>query len=70
MQIKELAEDTDFEVLHSIVDCLWVIEDLIAIFKEAIESETGILTEVDSYDWIAFLPLPMVQELIIAILGG
>ena len=29
----------------------------ISKFKEAVESETGILTEVDSYDWITFLPM-------------
>jgi DNA polymerase, archaea type len=56
MQIKELAEDMDFQVLHGIVDCLWVIGEPISGFKEAVERETGILTEVDSYDWIAFLP--------------
>jgi DNA polymerase I len=55
MQIKELAEGMDFQVLHGIVDCLWVIGEPIASFKEAVEKETGILTEVDSYDWIAFL---------------
>jgi len=42
--------------LHGIVDCLWVIGVPISGFKEAMERETGILTEVDSYDWIAFLP--------------
>ena len=57
MQIKELAEGMNFEVLHGIVDCLWVIGEPIASFKEAVERETGILTEVDSYDWIAFLPM-------------
>jgi DNA polymerase, archaea type len=57
MQIKELAEGMDFQVLHGIVDCLWVIGEPIAGFKEAVERETGILTEVDSYDWIAFLPM-------------
>jgi DNA polymerase I len=57
MQIKELAEGMDFQVLHGIVDCLWVIGEPIASFKEAVERETGILTEVDSYDWIAFLPM-------------
>jgi DNA polymerase, archaea type len=57
MQIKGLAEDMDFEVLHGIVDCLWVVGDPIAEFKKAVESETGILTEVDSYDWITFLPM-------------
>jgi DNA polymerase I len=57
MQIKELAESMNFRVLHGIVDCIWVIGEPIASFKEAVERETGILTEVDSYDWIAFLPM-------------
>ena len=29
----------------------------ISEFKEAVERKTGILTEVDSYDWITFLPM-------------
>ena len=57
MQIKEMAEEMGFEVLHGIVDCLWVIGEPISKFKEAVEKETGILTEVDSYDWITFLPM-------------
>jgi len=57
MQIKELAESMGFEVLHGIVDCLWVIGEPISAFKEAVERKTGILTEVDSYDWITFLPM-------------
>jgi DNA polymerase I len=57
MQIKELAEDMGLQVLHGIVDCLWVIGEPISDYKEAVEKETGILTEVDSYDWIAFLPM-------------
>jgi DNA polymerase I len=57
MQIKELAEGMNFEVLHGIVDCLWVKGELISSFKETVERETGILTEVDTYDWIAFLPM-------------
>jgi DNA polymerase I len=57
MQIKRLAEDMNFEVLHGIVDCLWVIGGPISGYKEAVERETGILTEVDSYDWITFLPM-------------
>jgi hypothetical protein len=47
-QIKELAENMGFEVLHGIVDCLWVKGEPISRFKEAAERETGILTEVDS----------------------
>ena len=27
------------------------------MFKEAVEREAGILTEVDTYDWIIFLPM-------------
>ncbi|OPY53540.1 MAG: DNA polymerase 1 [Methanosaeta sp. PtaU1.Bin112] len=57
MLVKERAEGMDFQVLHGIVDCLWVIGEPIAVFKEAVEKETGILTEVDSYDWIIFLPM-------------
>lgn len=57
IQIKELAERMDFIVLHGIVDCLWVIGEPILKYKEAVEQETGILTEVDTYNWIAFLPM-------------
>jgi DNA polymerase I len=77
MQIKELAEGMGLEVLHGIVDCLWVksgggvagaeakegaetgtgIEMEIDGFKQAVERETGILTEKEDYDWIVFLPL-------------
>ena len=46
-----------YEVLHGIVDCLWVIGEPISMFKEAVEKETGILTEVDTYDWVTFLPM-------------
>jgi DNA polymerase I len=52
-----MAEEMGFEVLHGIVDCLWVIGEPISRFKEAVERDTGILTEVDSYDWITFLPM-------------
>jgi len=57
MQIKGMAENMGYEVLHGIVDCLWVIGEPISMFKEAVEKETGILTEVDTYDWITFLPM-------------
>jgi DNA polymerase I len=70
MQIKELAEEMGFEVLHGIVDCLWVIGEPISEFKKAVESETGILTEVDSYDWITFLPMADGSGLTTATLAG
>jgi DNA polymerase, archaea type len=57
MQIKEMAENMGYEVLHGIVDCLWVIGKPISALKEAVERETGILTEVDTYDGITFLPM-------------
>ena len=61
MQIKELAEGMGLEVLHGIVDCLWVKgsggREETDSFKQAVERQTGILTEVEDYDWIVFLPL-------------
>jgi DNA polymerase I len=57
MQVKETAEKMGMDVLHGIVDCLWVRGGGIEPFKERIEQETGISTAVDSYDWIAFLPM-------------
>ena len=61
MQIKELAEEMDLEVLHGIVDCLWVRGAGDAgeteKFKLAVEEQTGILTEKEDYHWIVFLPL-------------
>ena len=57
MQIKEIAEGMGFDVLHGIVDCLWVRGGDRESFKEVVERETGILTEMDSYDWIVFLPM-------------
>ena len=57
MQIKEIAENMGYEILHGIVDCLWIIGEPISTFKEAVERETGILTKVDTYDWITCLPM-------------
>lgn len=57
MQIKELAESMNIHVLHGIVDCLWVRGEPISSFKESVEQKTGILTEVESYNWITFLPM-------------
>jgi len=37
LQIKKLAENMGYEVLHGIVDCLWVVGDPISAFKEAVE---------------------------------
>jgi len=45
MEIQEMG----FEVLHGIVDCLWVIGEPISAFKEAVEKETGILTDIHEF---------------------
>ena len=57
LQAKDIAENMDLEVLHGIVDCLWVKGGDATKFKERVEAETGIGTELDPYDWIVFLPL-------------
>ena len=36
---------------------MWVIGEPISVITEAVERKTGILTEVDTYDWITFLPM-------------
>jgi len=52
MQIKKMG----FEVLHCIVDCLWSLGSQF-LYSKRPWRETGILTEVDTYDWITFLPM-------------
>ena len=47
-----------------------MIGELISAYEEAVERETSILTEVDSYDWNYFLPMTEAQEPVTAILGG
>lgn len=70
MQIKELAEDMGFEVLHGIVDCLWVIGEPISAYKEAVEKKTASLPRLTpmigshSFQW------QMVLELTTVILGS
>jgi DNA polymerase I len=57
IRTKLIAESMDLEVLHGIVDCLWVKGGDASLFKEKVEAATGIGTELDPYDWIAFLPM-------------
>ena len=57
LQTKEIAEEMGFEVLHGIVDCVWVVGDQAMDLKARIEEKTGISTEIDAYDWIVFLPM-------------
>ncbi len=57
IKTKEIAEELGFEVLHGIVDCLWVRGESIDRLKLRVEKETGLLTEIEKYDWIVFLPM-------------
>jgi DNA polymerase I len=57
LRSKACAEQRGFTVLHGIVDCLWVQGAGVAELKAAIEAETRLATECDSYDWITFLPM-------------
>lgn len=57
LQVKDIAESMNLEVLHGIVDCLWVKGGDATRFKERVEATTGIGTELDPYDWIVFLPI-------------
>ncbi len=53
---KETAERLGFEVLHGITDCLFVQGEPIGALKNAVEAESGHLTEVEAFDWVVFLP--------------
>ncbi|HNL86758.1 MAG TPA: DNA polymerase I, partial [Methanoregulaceae archaeon] len=55
---KECAEEMGFDVLHGIVDCLWVQGGPAGALKARIELVTGLHTTLDCYDWIVFLPMP------------
>ncbi len=54
---KDIAEAMGFFVLHGIVDCLWVQGSPVAALQERVNRETGLLTELEHFDWIVFLPL-------------
>jgi DNA polymerase I len=57
LRTKDIAEEMGFSVLHGIVDCLWVRGSLIDALKARVEQETGLLSEVEHFDWIVFEPL-------------
>jgi len=57
LQTKDIAEAMNFRILHGIVDCLWVQGSPVNALKERVEQETGLLLEVENFDWIVFLPL-------------
>jgi DNA polymerase I len=56
MRTKDIAEAMGFCVLHGIVDCLWVQGSPIEALKAHIEQTTRLLTEIEHFDWIVFLP--------------
>lgn len=55
---KDIAEAEGATVLHGIVDCLWLQGPGREHLKARIEEETRLLTELESYDWLVFLPMP------------
>jgi len=55
---KDIAEEAGARVLHGIVDCLWLQGPCREQIKERIETETRLFTELESYSWITFLPMP------------
>jgi DNA polymerase I len=57
LQTKDIAEQMGFTVLHGIVDCLWIQGSPIDQLKVRVEHETGLLSEVEHFDWIVFEPL-------------
>jgi DNA polymerase, archaea type len=56
LRTKDIAEEMGFTVLHGIVDCLWVQGPGVEVLKQKVESEITILTEIEHFNWIVFLP--------------
>jgi DNA polymerase I len=57
LHTKDIAEAMGFRVLHGIVDCLWVQGSPVAALQERVNRETGLLTELEHFNWLVFLPL-------------
>jgi DNA polymerase I len=57
IRTKDIAEETGFTVLHGIVDCLWVQGSAVDELKQKVENETGLLTEIEHFNWIVFQPM-------------
>ncbi len=57
IRTKDIAEETGFTVLHGIVDCLWVQGSAVEELKQKVEKETGLLTEIEHFNWIVFQPM-------------
>ena len=56
LQTKAIAEAMGFTVLHGNVDCLWVQGSPVRALQERVNRVTGLLTEIEHFDWIVFLP--------------
>lgn len=61
LRTKEIAEKMGFEVLHGIVDCLWLRksgnESGVKQLKGRVEEDTGLVIDIEHYSWIVFLPM-------------
>lgn len=53
---KETAEELGLRVLHGITDCLFVQGARIGALKEAVEAQSGYGTDIETFDWVVFLP--------------
>jgi hypothetical protein len=53
---KELADELGFRVLHGITDCIFVQGEPVGRLKVALETASGYLLEVETFDWVVFLP--------------
>jgi DNA polymerase, archaea type len=58
IRAKDIADEEGTTVIHGIVDCLWLQGPGREHLKARIEKETRLLTELESYDWMVFLPMP------------
>jgi DNA polymerase I len=57
LRSREVAEELGCEVIHGIVDCLWVRGCPGDLPAERIAEATGLPVELERYSWIVFLPM-------------
>jgi DNA polymerase, archaea type len=57
MQIKGLAEDMGFKVLHGIVDCLWVIGEQYRVLRMLWSKKRAFLVRLTPMTGSLFLPM-------------
>ncbi|MHC1629855.1 MAG: hypothetical protein ACXQTG_02735 [Methanoculleaceae archaeon] len=56
VRTREIAEGMGYEILHGLIDCIWFRGGPAGPLASAVEEAVGIPVEIETYDWLVFLP--------------